>query len=225
MNYISKNPHIIITIDGPSGVGKSTIAKKLATILNKPYLNTGAMFRMMALKLGPKIHTISENELQKQCTSCVFQLKGTGESSTLLFNNELLPDTIYSEDTAKFAAQLALNPIMRTCMKILQRNLGASTSLIAEGRDLGTEIFPDAQYKFFLHADIHIRAKRRFNQLEQNGLSQEFTDIIAALEYRDNLDQNRHISPLIPAHNAFIIDSSCLELDEVIQLMLKKISK
>lgn len=218
---MSKN--IIITIDGPAGVGKSTIAKHVGTKLGFPYLDTGAMFRTLALHLGPNLEDLSEDILYEECLHFTFQLKGTGKDSTLMCNNKPIKENIRSEKAGELAAKLSISPTVRKYMKMIQRQLGETMSLVVEGRDMGTAIFPNAQYKFFLDANLTIRAQRRFSQLQKKGETPNFTDIATAIMHRDTLDQQRSIAPLLPAPDAIYIDTSYMDMNTVCDTILNQI--
>lgn len=216
--------HTIITIDGPAGVGKSTLAKKLGTILNLPYLDTGAMFRKLALQLGNKVETLPDSILQEQCKKVTFQLQRVGKNSLLMCNGEAIGHEIRSETAGILAARLGERTIIREYLKKIEQQIGNTMSIVAEGRDLGTEVFPKAQFKFFIDANPIIRAQRRFNQLKKEGIFQDYNDILHSINYRDKLDKNREIAPLEPAKDAILIDSSTMDIDSILKIMLNYIT-
>ena len=158
----------IITLDGPAGVGKSTLAKRLATILGIPYLDTGAMFRTIALRLGPGAEALPEDELRARCNAFRFKLQGGGEHSVLLCNGVPVGPEIRTEEVGRLASRLATSTVVRDCLKEAQRSLGES-GLVAEGRDMGTVVFPTARFKFFLDARPEVRGMRRFEELQAKG--------------------------------------------------------
>lgn len=216
--------HTIITIDGPAGVGKSTLAKKLGIILNLPYLDTGAMFRKLALQLGNKVKTLPDSILQEQCKKVTFQLQGVGKNSLLMCNGEVIGHEIRSEAAGILAAQIGERTIIREYLKNIEQQIGNTMSIVAEGRDLGTEVFPKAQFKFFIDANPTIRAQRRFNQLKKEGIFQDYNDILHSINYRDKIDKNREIAPLEPAKDAILIDSSTMDIDSILKIMLNYIN-
>ena len=155
-------------MDGPAGVGKSTLAKRLATILGIPYLDTGAMFRTIALRLGPGAEALPEDELRARCKAFRFKLQGGGEHSVLLCNGVPVGPEIRTEEVGRLASRLATSTVVRDCLKEAQRSLGES-GLVAEGRDMGTVVSPTARFKFFLDARPEVRGMRRFEELQAKG--------------------------------------------------------
>lgn len=215
----------IVTLDGPAGVGKSTLAKRLAAALDVAYLDTGAMFRTLALHLARSgwqpgdtsdaACAVEDPALRNLLGECVFALRGTGAGTELLCNGEPVGDAIRSEEAGMMAARIAVLPQVRDCLKAAQRSLGAEFSLVAEGRDMGTTVFPSASRKVFLEAEPEIRAKRRWLQLQEMGNPCDLAELTEQIRQRDDQDRNRAIAPLCPADDATIIDTSRLDIDEV----------
>ena len=158
----------IITLDGPAEVGKSTLAKRLATILGIPYLDTGAMFRCMALKLGPGAEKLPEDELRSRCGQWTFTLSGMGQQSTLFCNGVAVRGEVRTEAVGMLAARIATVPVVREILRATQRAIGEQYPLVAEGRDMGTVVFPEARFKFFLDAAPEVRAMRRLHDANIN---------------------------------------------------------
>lgn len=210
----------IITLDGPAGVGKSTLAKQVASILHIAYLDTGAMFRTLALRLGPDAETLPDEELRERCRGFRFRLEGAGEKSALLCNGEPVGDEIRTEEVGRLASRLATSPIVRDALKAAQRALGESTSLVAEGRDMGTVVFPAARFKFFLDARPEVRGLRRFRELEARGKKADLAEITEMIRQRDNMDRNRAVAPLKPAPDALIVDTSDLDVEGVLRVLV-----
>lgn len=218
--------HFIITIDGPAGVGKSTLARRIAGELGIAYLDTGAMFRTIALHLAKSYGSANSlestpegPELQTLLKACVFSLQGSGEQTRLLCNGRAVGDEIRSEEAGMMAARIAQIPQVREFLKQAQQRLGQTFSLVAEGRDMGTVIFPTALCKIFLDASPEIRAERRFKQLLEMGEPAELASLTNQIRERDHEDRNRPIAPLRPAEDALIIDTSLLDIESVFEKM------
>lgn len=211
---------IIVTLDGPAGVGKSTIAKRIAGALSIAYLDTGAMFRAVAWKLGEGAWELPEEELRDRLQGLCFQLHGTGELSGLVLNQEFLDKSIRTEEVGMWASNVAKLPVVREYLKAAQREVGEESSLVAEGRDMGTVVFPDATHKFFLDASIEERAKRRYLQLRHMGREADMDEIATAIAQRDEQDRNRAIAPLKAADDAVVIDTSDMDRDQVFATVL-----
>lgn len=211
---------VVITLDGPAGVGKSTLAKKLAGALSLPYLDTGAMFRTLALRLGNA--DPGAERLQNEIAGLQFGLAGTGEQTALLVNGRPVGPEIRGEEVGRLASRLAKRPEIRAALRDMQRDLGAASSLIAEGRDLGTVVFPGAAVKFFLEARPEIRAERRWRELQERGEPASLAGIAAAMAKRDEQDRTRAIAPLKPASDAILVDTSDLSVAEAVSLLARR---
>ncbi len=218
-----QNGPIIVTLDGPAGVGKSTLSSRLAGELGIACLDTGAMFRAAAYALGEGAWDWTQGILQQKLGDFDFSLRGSGTSTELLLNGQPLPEEIRSEQTGNWASQLAVVPSVRAYMKMAQILLGQNTSLVAEGRDMGTVVFPQAAHKFFLDADPEERARRRCRQLQGQNKPADYDTILAAIRQRDDLDRNRAIAPLKPAPDATTVDTTHLTEDQVLAEMLATI--
>lgn len=215
----------VITLDGPAGVGKSTLAKQLAGKLGVAYLDTGAMFRTLALRLGENAHLLDSKELSKRCAAFSFRLEGSGSKTVLLCNGEPIGNDIRTEKAGKMASLIAAIPAVRDCLKVLQRKIGLETPLVAEGRDMGTVIFPDALCKFFLDARPEIRALRRVHDLKTRGEEANLQEITEAIRKRDALDRGRAVAPLKPAEDAVIVDTSDLDIQNVLDVLMRHIGE
>lgn len=215
--------HRIVTIDGPAGVGKSTMAKRLADALSIPYMDTGAMFRGVAWKLGEGSWDLPESKLSDKLESFTFSLQGTGAETLVCLDGEPLGQEIRTEQVAMWASNVATLPLVRAYLKQAQQQLGQDGSLVAEGRDMGTVIFPQAPYKFFLDATVEVRAQRRFLQLEAMGKPADIEELKEQIAARDHQDRNREVAPLKPADDGIIIDTSELDKEQVFQALLDKV--
>jgi cytidylate kinase len=207
--------NLIVTIDGPAGVGKSTIAKRVAGALEIAYLDTGAMFRSVAWKLGEGAWEMAEPDLREALQGLGFQLHGQGELSGLILNGEFLGKEIRTEQVGMWGSNMAKLPVVREYLKAAQQDIGTEFSLVAEGRDMGSVIFPDAPHKFFLDATVEERANRRYLQLKAMSKEADLAEITSAIAARDDQDRNRAIAPLKPAADAVIIDTTDLDQDQV----------
>lgn len=211
---------LVVTLDGPAGVGKSTLAKRVADALCVAYLDTGAMFRATALALGPHGPNMGEAELTLLLMDLRFTLQGSGGETRLLVNGRAVGDEIRSEEVSMLASKIATVPEVRAFQKQAQQDLGRSVSLVAEGRDMGTVIFPQARHKFFLDARPEVRAMRRFKQYKAMGKDADLTELEASIRARDEQDRTRAVAPLKPADDAVIIDTSDLDRDQVFEAIM-----
>lgn len=209
----------VITIDGPAGVGKSTIAAKLAETLGLPMLDSGAMFRKLALDAPADVDAMTDSELAAFCQKFHFGLTKAG----LVCNGAPLGAEIRSEAVGARASSLAKRAPARLYLLNEQRKIGAASPLVAEGRDMGTVVFPQARHKFFLDARPEIRAERRWLQNREKGRDTDIAELAAEMAARDQRDRQRTLAPLKPAPDATIIDTSDLSQDQVLAAILAAI--
>lgn len=209
----------IIALDGPSGSGKSTLAKKLAEKLEIEYLNTGSMYRAVTKYfLDQGIDEGDFVDFNKIFTNINIEF----EKNKIFLNGEDITEEIRNEKITKNVSWVSSIKEVREFLVKSQRQIANETSFILDGRDIGTVVFPNAKYKFFLTASPRVRAKRRFNQDEiHKSLDEIEKDIIA----RDKYDSSREVSPLKKAEDALEIDNSDLTIDQTIELMLKKMDE
>ena len=209
---------MIITIDGPAGVGKGTIAKIISKSLGFKYLDSGAMYR--ALALFADLNGVSDNDsdrLKKILIDLHIQFIEDEEGERVLLNSDDVTEDIRTNEISTLASKFAANDIVRKILREMQRRMIKDKDYIAEGRDMGTYVFPDAKYKFYLDADLKIRAKRRADQLKEIlGINMNEENVAKEISNRDNLDMTRESCPLHPAADAVIIDTSNMTIDEVV---------
>ncbi len=214
----------VVTIDGPSGSGKGSLALKLAKELGFHILDSGAIYRLAALHaLNKQVDLDNEAQVLESLNDLDIHFE-TGDELTIPFLNGVdVSLKIRSEEAGRAASQIASYPLIRTHLLTLQRDFFQPPGLVADGRDMGTVVFPDAKIKIYLHASAEIRAKRRYNQLINMGLSANIADLLEEIESRDERDRTRPVSPLVPASDALIVDCSMMDLDQVFNLMMEHI--
>ena len=215
----------IITIDGPSGVGKGTLAKNLSDELDWIVLDSGSLYRMVGY-LSLKNDTKDFSEIRKIINKEEISFKFLSKNSniSLFLGEDDLSEFIRNEEVAKLASEFAVIPEVREYLFKIQRAfLDKGKGLIADGRDMGTILFPEAKHKFFITASVEERARRRENQLKESGLSVNMRNLQERIEERDKKDSSRVISPLVPAEDAVVIDSSNIGIYELKEKILKLI--
>lgn len=216
----------IITIDGPSGSGKSTISRLLAGRLQATYLDTGAMYRAVGLLAKRGAVDLTDAEAVKRLLAGLeLQLLPGATDVQVLVNGEDVSAAIRSAEMGMMASKVSSLGPVRQLLTALQQAMAAQQSVVVEGRDMGTVVFPQANHKFFLIASPEERARRRTAQLNEQGLAANYEEILAQLQQRDHDDSTRALAPLQAAADAVLIDSSTISIDEVVQLMLTTISK
>lgn len=211
-----------IAIDGPAGAGKSTIAKKVARELSCVYVDTGAMYRAMALYLLRRdVNRENPEEIGEVCQGAEISIEYKNGEQIVLLNGENVNPFLRKEEVGNMASVSSANPRVREKLLDLQRKLAASMNVVMDGRDIGTTILPNAEVKIYLTASSFTRAKRRYLELQEKGLCCDPEEIRKDIEERDSRDMNREISPLKQAEDAVLVDSSEMTIEEVVKRILQ----
>jgi len=213
----------IITIDGPAGSGKTTVSKILAERLGYRYIDTGALYRGVALEvILQNVDPEDDIALEKLCLSLDLQPILQKDEMRLISNGRDITGEIRTAKVTMMASTVSARPVVRTFLLSLQKKFGEEKKAIFEGRDMGTVVFPDADIKFFLMASPEQRAARRFAEMPQDS-GQKISDVARDMKIRDKKDSSRKIAPLKPANDALIIDSTSLTLEQVVDKMMVNI--
>lgn len=211
-----------IAIDGPAGAGKSTIAKAVAAKLGHIYVDTGAMYRAMALFfLRQGIDLNDEKQITAACDGADVSIEYIDGSQRVILCGEDVSEAIREERVGNSASIISVYPSVRTKMTALQRKLASLRPVVMDGRDIGTVVLPDASCKIFLDASPEVRAARRVKQLLEKGVETAFDEVLADIRDRDERDRNRPIAPLIAAKDAVTVDTSNMTLEQVINRLLE----
>jgi cytidylate kinase len=214
----------VITIDGPGGSGKGSLALHVAKVLGFHLLDSGAIYRMLALKaMRMDVDLDDEDALFGLLDDFDIRFTTGDELSVAFLDNEDVSTELRSEKAGDAASRVARHGRVRTGLLGVQQAFLQAPGLVADGRDMGTMVFPKARHKFFLYASIEIRVQRRYKQLINMGLSANIADLQADMTERDERDQNRDASPLLPAEDALVVDSSLLNIEQVTELVLSHI--
>ena len=214
----------IITIDGPSGSGKGTLAAKIAAYYGFNLLDSGALYRLLGLSLFQKGLL---NQIEAKLDQCIdyathldIEFKSNETATQVLLEGRDVTNIIRTEKVGEYASKVATVPELRKALFERQRAFIQHPGLVADGRDMATSIFPEAQAKLYLTASAESRAERRVKQLQGMGLDAKISDILSNIQARDKRDMEREVAPLKPAEDAYIIDSSTIGIDEVFKLMV-----
>ena len=205
-----------IAIDGPAGAGKSTIAKKIAKKLGYIYVDTGAMYRAMALYLiREKIMPSETDKISEKCREADISIDYVNGEQIVYLNGENVNGLIRTEEVGNMASASSPNPDVRKKLVELQQKLAAAKDVVMDGRDIGTCVLPGAQVKVYLTADSRVRAERRYKELTEKGVICDLDTIEEDIIERDRQDMTRELSPLMQAEDATLVDSSYMTIDEV----------
>jgi cytidylate kinase len=216
---------LLITIDGPAGSGKTTVSRTLAERLGYVYVDTGSLYRGVAYEA--KKHGIAPDDdaaLENLCARIELRMVRTGAGTRLFSGETDISDNLRTPEMSMMASAVSARKVVRQALLGIQRELGAKKRAVFEGRDMGTVVFPDADVKFFLTADLHTRAMRRYKELLENA-EQTLEAVAADMKKRDENDAARDVAPLKPAADAVILDSTGLSVEAVVGEMMKRVSE
>jgi cytidylate kinase len=218
----------VLTIDGPSGSGKGTISRLVADRLAWRMLDSGALYRAVGYVAGAEGLDLSDAEAVTRCalsTKIRFKAALDGGETHVLVNGHDATDELRTETAAAAASAIASIPSVRQALVELQLSFRKAPGLVADGRDMGTVIFPDAQYKVFLTASAQERARRRYKQLKEKGLSVTLASLLREIEARDARDASRTVAPLKPAADAVLVDTTGMDIDSVVAKVLAVVQR
>ena len=215
--YMSKL--IRVAIDGPSGAGKSTIAKAVGKQLNLDYIDTGAMYRAVAYKMVANNVSLSE---KKKLEELLADTEIAFSNGNIILDGEIINDKIRTPEISKMASDCSALAQVREKLVALQKKMGETKNVIMDGRDIGTNVLVDAEYKFFMTASPEERAKRRCIELNEKGENVSFEEVLKDIKERDHNDSTRELNPLRKAEDALELDTTGMSIEEVINSMLKE---
>ena len=217
---------IQIAIDGPAGAGKSTVAKQVAVRLSINYLDTGAMYRAMAVAVQRQGIDIAEHEQVKRALEHIdISVRYTDKGQRVLANGEDLTDFIRTPEATKGSSDIAVIPAVRIKLVAIQRQVAEQYDIVMDGRDIGTYVLPDAKAKFFVTASVAERAKRRFLELQATGAERPLAQLEAEIAARDKTDSEREFAPLRQAADAILVDTTNMGIAEVVDFVIAKIKE
>jgi cytidylate kinase len=218
-----KRARPIVAIDGPVGAGKSAVARELARELGYTYLNTGAMYRAVAVAAREAGISPDDSNVEERLKPVLAAIDIKFDGDKIFLNGRDISEEISEPEIGDLASRLSTLPVVRERMRELQRAAGAEGGVVMEGRDIGTAVFPDAEVKFFLDADVKVRAKRRYEELKKKGASISEQEVLDQLIERDKRDSGRELAPLKRADDAIVIDTTKLSIKDVVAAMKAEI--
>lgn len=217
---------INIAIDGPSGAGKSTIAKYLANLLGITYLDTGAMYRAVAVyALSKNVDPNDEENVVPLLKDITIKFVGDNQNKKILLNGEDVSDKIREHHISKCASDISKIPAVRLFLVEMQRKIASESNVVLDGRDITSYVLPNAKYKFYLTADASVRATRRYEELKAKGGTLTLEQVLADIKDRDYNDMNRSFAPLVQTNDSILIDSSKLTPQQVVEEIIKYIDE
>lgn len=217
---------INIAIDGPSGAGKSTIAKYLANLLGITYLDTGAMYRAVAVyALSKNVDPNDEENVVPLLKDITIKFVGDNQNKKILLNGEDVSDKIREHHISKCASDISKIPAVRLFLVEMQRKIASDSNVVLDGRDITSYVLPNAKYKFYLTADASVRATRRYEELKAKGGTLTLEQVLADIKDRDYNDMNRSFAPLVQTNDSILIDSSKLTPQQVVEEIIKYIDE
>lgn len=215
-----------IAIDGPAGAGKSTIAKNIAKELGFIYVDTGAMYRAMAVYfLDNKVNTDDENAISEACKDVTINIVYENNAQQVILNGENITGRLRTEEVGNTASKTAVYADVRKKLVELQQELALTTNVVMDGRDIGTCVLPNATCKIYLTASVETRADRRYKELIEKGVEADIEEIKKDIADRDYRDMNREVSPLKQAEDAVLVDSSNMNISEVTKAIIDEYKK
>lgn len=222
-----------IAIDGPGGAGKSTIAKRVAKILDMTYIDTGAMYRAAAYRIKKEIPHISELDLNlindseeyKQIKEIIEKMDIDFKDGLIRVDGEIVEDKIRTPEISMLASGISKLPIVRIYLGDIQKKISSDNNVVMDGRDIGTNIIKDAELKIYLTASLQVRAKRRYDELKEKGKIENFDEILEDIRKRDFQDQARELNPLKKAEDAIELDTTNMNIEEVVNFIIREAEK
>ena len=223
---MSEKDHIVVAIDGPAGAGKSTVARKVASRLALLYIDSGAMYRAVAWKaLDGGVDLSDEEAVTRMASDMKIELKPAAESTRVFVDGKEITAFIRTPEVTDISSKISTIEEVRGILVGQQQVMGRETGVVMEGRDIGTVVFPDSLYKFYLDASVHERARRRKQDLEQAGYDVDLDKLEEEVAERDERDSTRSASPLRKVDDATLIDTTGMSIEEVVDAIADRVEK